>query len=321
MQKKVVIALPRQSTYYSCLTRAFDYLGWEHHFFDFRQFTVAEKTLATVFNNRKLATQLLNSRFRAFVSKINPSWLCVLKGETLHPESLAFVRKKGIITVNWFPDGLWRKDHILQVVNDYDFFLHFDSLASDYLQKKGFKNVSYLPYAADLLPSDPEPVYGSSRIYPLSFIGNHFPPREKLFRRISSQGLFLWGDKSWQTSSLAKNYQGVCPFGEVNKILSKTKISVNLHFDKKSNGANLRVFETARAGTCLLTDYKKDVASLYTLGEEVIVYKNSTDFENKVAYLLQNPDLTQNVGMKSFQRTKREHTYVHRLRAILNTIR
>jgi spore maturation protein CgeB len=131
----------------------------------------------------------------------------------------------------------------------------------------------------------------------------------------------LWGDKPWTTSKLAESYQGVCPFGKVDEILSKTKISINLHYAKKSNGANLRVFESARAGACLLTDWKSDMANLYVPGEEIMIYNNSDDFKHKIRDLLGNPGLTQKLGMRSFQKTKREHTYVHRIKAILDTIR
>lgn len=320
MRKKVVIAIPTQSTYYLCLKRAFDFLGWEYHFFDFREFTPSEKILAAVLKNRDRAIRLLNSRFQKVLTEIKPSWMLTIKGETLLSESLEYAHRLGIKTVNWFPDSFRVKDHILDVAHDYDYFIHYDSLVCEYLQKSRFQNVSHLSYAADLLPSDPDPVYGSSRIYPVSFIGNFFPPREKLFRRVSSPELSIWGNEPWKKSSLSERYQGVCPFAGVNDILSKTKISINLHYAKRSNGANLRVFETARAGACLLTDRKKDVEKLYSRGEEIITYESDGEFEEKIKELIANPGLTRKVGMKSFLRTKNENTYVHRIRAILNTI-
>ena len=55
MQKKVVIALPNNSSYFPGLKRAFNYLGWESYFFDFRKFSLKEKYLLIVTKNQKQA--------------------------------------------------------------------------------------------------------------------------------------------------------------------------------------------------------------------------------------------------------------------------
>lgn len=273
-----------------------------------------------VSGKQELAYASLNQRLRTCMTSWKPDIFLTIKGETLSPETLHAMRITGTKTVNWFPDGLWKMDLILDQVHDYDIFFHFDSLVSDILKIKGYRNVKYLPYAADILPSDKRKEFPEVK-YPVTFIGNYYPEREEYFSVVADSDFYLWGEKAWRNSFLASNYQGVIAFPRVKNILSRSGICINLHYQQsKSNGVNLRVYESTSVGTCLLTDYKKDLVKMYRLGEEVITYEGLDDFVDKLLFLKTNKKLTLKIGKSGYLRTKNEHTYVHRIKEILKSI-
>lgn len=318
MGKKILLSLPENSSFYPGVYRAFYYLGYEVINFDFRKFSLSEKIL-TISGKQNLGYESLNRRLIEVASSWRPNIFLAFKAETLSRETLNKIKKIGAKTINWFPDGLWKLDLMLKLVSDYDIFFHFDSLASEVLQKKGYKNVRYLPYAADMVPSD-KPLQCQIKKYPVSFIGNYYPEREEYFTKIANEGFYLWGEKFWKTTSLVSNYQGICQYSKVKDILSETRICANLHYQTKSNGANLRVYEATAAGACLLTDYKKDLEKMYDFGKEIVAYNGIKDFTKKLDFLIGKDELTRKIGQNGYKRTKNEHTYVHRIKDLLKFV-
>lgn len=320
MPIKFLIVIPVPSSFLPGVVRATKFLGLQTLIFNSRGYTPIEKIISLTKRETGISNKLLNQRLVRIAKEFRPDVLLVMKGELISSEAIGEIRRLGVKTINWFPDGLWAIDLIMKIVSDYDIFLHFDSLVCDVLHKRGSANVRYLPYAADILPSDKTPLKRFKK-YEAVFIGNYYPEREVYFRKIADQNFYLWGDSPWETSSLRSNYQGVCKYSNVAKILSESHVSVNLHYQRaKSNGANLRVYESTSSGACLLTDYKKDLERLFNLEEEILTFQGVDDFINKVHFIENNHVLAAQIGQKGYLRIKRQNTYVHRFRDILKML-
>ena len=100
---------------------------------------------------------------------------------------------------------------------------------------------------------------------------------------------------------------------EYFKVLSRTKISLNKHIDcAESYAGNIRLFETTGVGSCLLTDWKENLADMFVPDEEVIAYRSSEECAEKVCYLLENEAELEAIAAAGQRRTLRDHTYQKR---------
>jgi len=118
-----------------------------------------------------------------------------------------------------------------------------------------------------------------------------------------------------------KNYSGKLRkstkhpvFGvEMFKLLQSAAITLNIHGEVAGNYAgNLRMFEATGVGTCLLTDNKQNMAELFDLEREVVVYENADDCINKINWLLANPEKCRQIAKAGQEKTFKVHTVKNR---------
>ncbi len=95
-------------------------------------------------------------------------------------------------------------------------------------------------------------------------------------------------------------------------VLNRSRICFNRHCDSvKSAGAN-RLFEATGAGTCLLTDRKSGMDELFEENSEVVLYGDEEECFEKVQYLLDNPDVADEIGKKAKARVAKDHLLEYR---------
>ncbi len=279
MPTKILIVIPVPSSYLFGLLRATKYIGIETKVFNSRGYTFLEK-ISIFFQNKTFATKLLNWRLVKTAKEFKPNALLVIKGELISKETLNQMRDFGIKTVNWFPDYINAFELALKLSQYYNYFFHFDPLAASRL------NVHYLPFAADILPSDPLPTL-SNYNYAVSFVGNYYPIREEYLKKVSDLGLNIWGDKRWAKSSLAHCYQGdQLPNSKFAEVSRHSKINLNIQHEYPCDGVVLRPFEVLGAGAFLLTENKRDVRKLFK--NNVVSFNSPEDLRKKVIYFLAN---------------------------------
>lgn len=97
--------------------------------------------------------------------------------------------------------------------------------------------------------------------------------------------------------------------------------SYKIHFNKNiSNDINYRTFETTGCKTLLLTNYTPNLEKLYNIGEEVVVYENFQDLEEKINYYLNNEPERKKIEESGYIRAKKDHTYYRRSQTLLEII-
>ncbi|MCC6837839.1 MAG: glycosyltransferase [Bacteroidia bacterium] len=93
------------------------------------------------------------------------------------------------------------------------------------------------------------------------------------------------------------------------KLLQHSKICFNIHGEiAKVCGGNIRLFEATGAGTCLVTDNKKNMQDLFDVDNEIVVYNNMEECVEKVKWLLDNPVKAAEIAKAGQQRTLKDHT-------------
>ncbi len=80
--------------------------------------------------------------------------------------------------------------------------------------------------------------------------------------------------------------------------------------------------ETLKSLVVVASFYRtsRRLADYYEMGGEVTTYKDVDDLTDKTSYYLQHEDERAAIAEAGFQRTLREHTYVHRFNEIFQSI-
>ena len=104
--------------------------------------------------------------------------------------------------------------------------------------------------------------------------------------------------------------------------LADSYIVLNIHADSSPlYASNMRLFETTGVGTCLMTDWKKNIDELFTDEKEIMTYRSSDECVEKLIWLLRHPTEAAELGSRGQQRTLQCHTYDVRSRQLLDIIR
>jgi spore maturation protein CgeB len=126
------------------------------------------------------------------------------------------------------------------------------------------------------------------------------------------------------TSYSKRLTQSVYPpvFGvDMLRLLNKSKIVLNMHGDVAGEYAgNIRLFEATGVGSCLLTDNKKNLADLFDIDKEIVVYNGIDDCIEKIKWLLENEEDRNRIAIAGQKKTLTVHTVEDRCRTIISII-
>ncbi|MDQ3755068.1 MAG: glycosyltransferase, partial [Acidobacteriota bacterium] len=75
------------------------------------------------------------------------------------------------------------------------------------------------------------------------------------------------------------------------------------------SASNMRLFEATGVGSCLLTDWRANISTLFEPDREVVTYRNAEECIEKATYLLDHESERQQIARAGQRRTLREHTY------------
>ncbi len=106
------------------------------------------------------------------------------------------------------------------------------------------------------------------------------------------------------------------------QLLRDSHATLNVHADSSPRFAsNMRLFEAPGIGTCLVTDWKENLAELFDLDREIVTYKSVGELTEKLRWLAQAPAERQAIADAGRRRAMREHTYAHRAERLDTLIR
>ncbi|MCL5962157.1 MAG: glycosyltransferase, partial [Chloroflexi bacterium] len=200
--------------------------------------------------------------------------------------------------------GTWRE----QVAGFFDsvFVAQKDYLDS-FRRVVGHQQVYWLPLAA---ASDVHRQLDLDRVYDVGFVGNISVAHRDTPR---ARRLKLVADR-FRTNDLYRSYLPE----EVGRVYSQSRIVFNTSI---AGDVNMRVFEGTASGALMLTDSGANgLNDLFEVGREVVVFKDDDDLLEKIAYYLAHEDERRQIAEAGHRRTQAQHTYVHRVRALLDAM-
>ena len=105
-------------------------------------------------------------------------------------------------------------------------------------------------------------------------------------------------------------------------VIRNSKIVLNIHADSSPlYASNMRLFETTGAGSCLLTDWRKNINDLFKEDEEVVTYRNAKECADKAQWLLNNDKERESIAKKGQQKTFSSHLFDHRAPELISIIK
>ncbi len=227
-------------------------------------------------------------------------------------ETLRIIQLRGdVATVCWTTDDTWKYEQVSRFLGP---FFHAmtttDPSVVPLYHGDGIANVLPTQWAAradDLSP----PLPASECRYPVTFVGAAHGTRRQRVAKLARLGVEVqcFGH-GWPSGSLAAEDLAV--------IMRQSIISLNFsNSSGRRTNMKARMFEVPGAGGFLLTEPTEHLERYYAVGDEIDVFHSMEDLARKVRHYLGNPDLRDRIAVAGFERTRREHTYDHRMEDVL----
>lgn len=97
--------------------------------------------------------------------------------------------------------------------------------------------------------------------------------------------------------------------------------SYKIHFNRNiANDINYRTFETTGCRTLLITNHTPCLERLFDINNEIIVYSDMNDLDDKIKYYLNNEAERIKIETAGWERAKRDHTYDNRASMLIEII-
>ena len=350
---KVLLAAPTEKIALGMVgrycRRALEDLGHKVEVFDFRQKpypqskfllgvkSMIRKAIPLSFSPydmpviKSLADRIANKKLLKLALAYKPDLFLVLLGENIWPETVIEIKKKtGAVTVNWIHDTLLllsRRNFLQIVLPYYDRIFIIDS--GKVLERYGIesRNIDTLPVGCDTsvfrrmeLSEEDARKYGGDVV----FLGSVIPAREKLLEGIADFNPGIWGRWPRRSPRIERCYKEQNIYeDESAKIYNASKIVLDFHgLYGEGDVFNVtpRVFEVPASGGFLLTNYCSQLAELYKIGEEIVVYKDIEELRRLIRYYLDHPQERWEISQKGYKRARSEHTYLCRMRKLLSIV-
>ena len=77
---------------------------------------------------------------------------------------------------------------------------------------------------------------------------------------------------------------------------------------------------TGSGGGLYLTSYNKDLSTSFNIGNEIVCYKNNMELVELIRYYLDNIDEALSISNAAYNRSIKEHRWLHRYHEILKII-
>lgn len=160
------------------------------------------------------------------------------------------------------------------------------------------------------------------------FVGGISPAhrrRIEILERICAKFPLVWygyGEKELSPrSALRRAWRGwVCGW-DMYRRLAASWITLNNHIDFAGDFAgNMRMFEATGVGSCLLTDWKKNISDFYEPEKEVVTYRDPDEVIEKIGYYLGHKDECRRIAEAGQKRTLTEHSYENRMKELSRII-
>jgi spore maturation protein CgeB len=242
----------------------------------------------------------------------------------LMPESVARLRRNGARVVLWFPDAVINLGRALMLIAPYDAIFFKEPHLVDRLRATLDLPVYYLPQGCN--PRNHRPIVPAGTEPYLVVAGNMYPSRVRLLERLIAKGIpvraYGGAIPRWIGDTPIRNIHAGYPvLGEEKARVFRSAAGVlnNMH-PAEVAGVNLRLFEAAGSGAAVLSEFRPVIPDLFTVGEEVLAFRDFDELVEQASRLLHESGLTAMLGDAAAVRAHSDHTIARRVATIIEKV-
>lgn len=304
--------------------------GWDPHIVDCRHIVGRWKKIDAYLRLwlkvvLREPERILERRIVKSVKRIKPQLVVVIQGSEVSPKTVRKIKKNtNSRVVAWCQDAIvnYKRQYVLSGVYDHIFLK--DMYMVEMLKNiVGITNVSHLHEACN--PSRQRPVsVGESDLKrfgcDIGVYGTLYYYRQRFLESLIDFDLKVWGKKPvWMENSLGSRWMG----GEVDgedkwKAIQCAKINLNLMHYGEICSVNSRLFEIAAAGGFQICSYSPGIASVFSEGVEIVVFRTKRELLDMLDwYLGRGASEREVIAKAARKRVFRDHTYASRVREIV----
>jgi len=264
----------------------------------------------------------LHDRLARAIAGTTPALVLVLEGTQVDAAMVASLRHgSGPSWVNWFCDARRSAEDILPFAAAYDALFVADRTTVAALDVAGNPPVHYLPAGCD--PSIHRPMRARDRFRAnVVFAGTATAHRERQLAELIEFGVAVWGP-GWRRTKLRDYCRGeLLSHEDYIRAYAGASVAVNVACTDEAAqlrdpGASRRLFELAAIGVPQVVEDHADVQEHFREGSEILVARSSQELRTLTAEALHDRAWAEQVASGARQRALAEHTYMHRLTALL----
>ena len=144
--------------------------------------------------------------------------------------------------------------------------------------------------------------------------------RVQLLRAVQGPSLQLFGDAAWRGLVQAQLHGPVAYGAALAQVYAGSAISLNVTSLQMPSTVNQRVFDIPAAGGFVLTDAQAELEQLFE-PQEMARYTHADGLAEQVRTYAAQPALRQAMTARARQRIAAQHTYVHRMTTLVQSMR
>ncbi|NDV46028.1 hypothetical protein D0T49_03105 [Paludibacter sp. 221] len=240
-------------------------------------------------------------------------------------------------------DGMNRKN--IELYGGYDFVITCSDYISEYYRKKGMLsyvlNFAFDERVLNKIRTDTPPYFD------VGFSGSIYKSihdtRYTLLKEITKSAkveirsdfhVNLYTKRQLRQLVKKRNFDDFLGQWRINKynkgpvfgqdmyqFLRDSKISLNMHGDKITFAANVRLYEITGVGSCMLTDWKENITNIFIPDKEIITYSSVEEAVDKIVFFKKNDRLRKKIATAGQHRTLNEYTYKKVIPSLINYLK
>ena len=266
------------------------------------------------------------------IDRFEPDLVLTIQGYVIPRQVLAEIRSRNLPFVVWFLDEPF---DAIRSCSYGRYFTHVflqDKASLMYHRHFGNPNSFYLPYAAapDISKRFSEQP-GEQPRYKVHLVGSPSEKRLKLIEKLQSAGIEVTvAGCGWTGAEKGVNIVQPRSYNEVFNLYRQSLINISLGDTKSSpyNPSQLQpyspdhaTFNIAASCGFHITDISRaGITECFVPDKEIVQFTDLDDCVEKVRYYLEHTDEMEAIAASAFERVCNEHTYRHRIEAILKTV-
>jgi spore maturation protein CgeB len=261
-----------------------------------------------------------------------PDVLVVTGQNPVRPGALAQLRTSQVVTtVLVWPDPMVNlPGPTIQCLPLYDLVATYSRASVPWFQRLGAIDVAWVPLGGDpAMHAPPVGPTSSDLQADVGFIGQWRPERESALALLIAECPELsvriwgpdWGRRCKGKQSLVAAWQGRSLYhADFAKAVAGCKINLNVIDPTNFPAANMRFFELSVAGGLQVSSACPEMEETFRDRETVAYYRDESELPRVVRELLADDTGRQRIASAARRLVLAEHTYAHRVRALLNRL-